>query len=61
MNTDGKPGVGIQVEAQSKANMLDVAEGMKKPPWSASSRRCRKGMSLVVNMDNSDLHRGGAA
>jgi multidrug efflux pump len=52
MNTDGKPGVGIQVEAQSKANMLDVAEGMKK----AMTRvipTLPKGMSLVVNMDNS--------
>src|SRR3954469_17303413 len=52
MNTDGKPGVGIQVEAQSKANMLDVAEGMKK----AMARvipTLPKGMSLVVNMDNS--------
>ncbi len=52
MNTDGKPGVGIQVEAQSKANMLDVAQGMKK-----AMERVRptlpKGMSLVVNMDNS--------
>ena len=51
-NTDGKPGVGIQVEAQSKANMLDVANGMKK----AMTRvipTLPKGMSLVVNMDNS--------
>ena len=52
MNTDGKPGVGIQIEAQSKANMLDVAAGMRK-----SIERVRptlpKGMSLVVNMDNS--------
>jgi multidrug efflux pump len=51
MNTDGKAGVGIQVEAQSKANMLDVAAGM-----SAAIERIRptlpKGMSLVVNMDN---------
>ena len=30
MNTDGKPGVGIQIEAQSKANVLDVARGMYK-------------------------------
>ncbi len=52
MNTDGKPGVGIQVEAQSKANMLDVADGMKK----AMARvipTLPKGMSLVINMDNS--------
>ncbi len=52
MNTDGKPGVGIQIEAQSKANMLDVAQGMQK-----AMARVRptlpKGMSLVVNMDNS--------
>jgi multidrug efflux pump len=52
MNTDGKPGVGIQIEAQSKANMLDVAQGMQK-----AMTRVRptlpKGMSLVVNMDNS--------
>jgi len=52
MNTDGKPGVGIQIEAQSKANMLDVAAGMQK-----AMARVRptlpKGMSLVVNMDNS--------
>ncbi len=51
MNTDGKAGVGIQVEAQSKANMLDVAEGMR-----AAIERIKpglpKGMSLVVNMDN---------
>jgi multidrug efflux pump len=51
MNTDGKAGVGIQVEAQSKANMLDVAAGMR-----AAIERIRptlpKGMSLVVNMDN---------
>jgi len=51
MNADGRAGVGIQVEAQSKANMLDVAEGVRE-----ALVRIRPtlptGMSLVVNMDN---------
>ena len=49
--TDGKSGVGIAVEAQSKANLLDVARGMR-----AAVERVRlglpKGASLVINVDN---------
>ena len=52
MNTDGKPGVGIQVEAQSKANVLDVANGMYKA-IARVKPTLPKGMSLVINMDNS--------
>jgi len=51
MNTDGKAGVGIQVEAQSKANMLDVAEGMRKA-IERIKPSLPQGMGLVVNMDN---------
>ncbi len=51
MRTDGKFGVGIPIEAQSKANLLDVAQGVR-----AALERIRptlpKGMALVVNVDN---------
>jgi multidrug efflux pump len=52
MRVNGAFGVGIQVEAQSKANMLEVADGVKE----AVARlipTLPAGMSIVVNMDNS--------
>ena len=51
IRADGRSGVGIAVEAQSKANLLDVAHGMR-----AAIERVRpslpQGSRLVVNVDN---------
>ncbi|HVY80494.1 MAG TPA: efflux RND transporter permease subunit [Steroidobacteraceae bacterium] len=51
IRADGRAGVGISVEAQSKANLLDVAHGMR-----AAIERVRQslppGSQLVINVDN---------
>jgi hydrophobe/amphiphile efflux-1 (HAE1) family protein len=51
IRADGKSGVGIAVEAQTKANLLDVAHGMR-----AAIERVRaslpKGSNLVIMVDN---------
>ena len=51
MRTNGRSGVGIPVEAQSKANTLEVVRGVR-----AELERLRtelpEGASLVVNVDN---------
>ena len=51
MRTNGRAGVGIGVEAQSKANVLDVVRGIR-----TEVERLRatlpKGSSLVINVDN---------
>ncbi|HEU4624583.1 MAG TPA: efflux RND transporter permease subunit [Steroidobacteraceae bacterium] len=51
IRADGRSGVGIAVEAQSKANLLDVAHGMR-----AAIERVRPslppGSQLVINVDN---------
>jgi multidrug efflux pump len=51
MRTNGAPGVGIGIEANSKANVLDVVQGVR-----AEVDRLQKslpaGATLVVNVDN---------
>ncbi len=51
IRADGRVGVGIAVQAQSKANMLDIAHGMRE-----AVERVRpslpKGSRLLVNVDN---------
>jgi multidrug efflux pump len=51
IRSDGRSGVGIAVEAQSKANLLDVARGMR-----AAVNRVQttlpKGALLQINVDN---------
>ena len=51
MRTNGRAGVGIGVEAQSKANVLDVVRGVRAEVESLRAG-LPKGASLVVNIDN---------
>ncbi|MCP5329044.1 MAG: efflux RND transporter permease subunit [Sinobacteraceae bacterium] len=51
MRTNGRPGVGIGIEAQSKANVLDIVRGVR-----AEVARMQDdlppGASLMINVDN---------
>ena len=49
--TNGQPGVGVFVEAQSKANTLEVVRGVRKEVEMLQSE-VPKGASLYINVDN---------
>src|SRR6185295_3088287 len=49
--TNGQPGVGVFVEAQSKANTLEVVRGVRKEVEILQSE-VPKGASLYINVDN---------
>jgi multidrug efflux pump len=49
--TNGRPGVGVFVEAQSKANTLEVVRGVRKEVEILQSD-LPKGASLYINVDN---------
>jgi multidrug efflux pump len=51
MRTNGRAGVGIGIEAQSKANVLEVVRGVRAEVAKLESA-LPKGSSLVVNVDN---------
>jgi multidrug efflux pump len=51
MRTNGRPGVGIGIEANSKANVLDVVRGVRAEVARLQTT-LPKGASLVVNVDN---------
>lgn len=51
MQTNGRIGVGIGIEANSKANVLDVVQGVRAEVERLQST-LPKGASLVVNVDN---------
>ena len=51
MRTNGRPGVGIGIEANSKANVLDVVQGVRAEV-ARLQKSLPKGASLVVNVDN---------
>jgi multidrug efflux pump len=49
--TNGKPSIGLTIEAQSKANTLDVVRGVRAEV-AALQPGLPKGMSLGINIDN---------
>ena len=49
--TDGRPGVGVFVEAQSKSNTLEVVRGVRKEVEILQSE-LPEGASLYINVDN---------
>lgn len=51
MRTNGRIGVGIGIEANSKANVLDVVQGVRTEVERLQST-LPKGASLVINVDN---------
>jgi multidrug efflux pump len=51
MRTNGRPGVGIGIEAQSKANVLEIVRGVRAEVARLQSE-LPAGASLVVNVDN---------
>ena len=51
MRTNGRAGVGVGIEAQSKANVLDVVRGVRTEVAKLQAT-LPKGASLVVNVDN---------
>ncbi|NBX58296.1 MAG: efflux RND transporter permease subunit, partial [Gammaproteobacteria bacterium] len=51
MRTNGRAGVGIGIEANSKANVLDVVQGVRAEV-ERLQKTLPKGASLVVNVDN---------
>ena len=51
MRTNGRAGVGVGIEAQSKANVLDVVRGVRAEVATLQAT-LPKGASLVVNVDN---------
>jgi multidrug efflux pump len=51
MRTNGRAGVGIGIEANSKANVLDVVQGVRAEV-ERLQKSLPKGASLVVNVDN---------
>jgi multidrug efflux pump len=51
LRTNGRAGVGIGIEANSKANVLDVVQGVRAEV-DRLQKTLPKGSSLVVNVDN---------
>ena len=51
LRTNGRAGVGIGIEANSKANVLDVVQGVRAEV-ERLQKTLPKGASLVVNVDN---------
>ena len=51
MRTNGRPGVGIGVEAQSKANVLEVVRGVRNEVAKLQAE-LPQGASLMINVDN---------
>jgi len=51
MRTNGRAGVGIGIEAQSKANVLDVVRGVRAEV-DRIQRELPEGASIVINVDN---------
>ncbi|MCU0759600.1 MAG: efflux RND transporter permease subunit [Steroidobacteraceae bacterium] len=51
MRTNGRPGVGIGIEAQSKANVLEIVRGVRAEAAKLQAE-LPPGASLMVNVDN---------
>ena len=51
MRTNGRPGVGIGIEAQSKANVLEIVKGVRAEVAKLQSE-LPPGSSLMINVDN---------
>ncbi len=51
MRTNGRPGVGIGIEAQSKANVLEIVKGVRAEVTKLQAE-VPPGSSLMVNVDN---------
>ena len=51
MRTNGRPGVGIGIEAQSKANVLDIVRGVRAEVAKLQTE-IPPGSSLMINVDN---------
>ena len=51
MRTNGRPGVGIGIEAQSKANVLEIVKGVRAEVAKLQAE-VPPGSSLMVNVDN---------
>lgn len=51
MRTNGRPGVGIAIEAQSKANVLEVVRGVRAEVAKLQAE-LPAGAALVINVDN---------